>query len=636
MAAPDFESVFAEQDLFAPSPTGEMDFNFYPFEDYSAVQGQAENNNSYWDDLFDWARQDAAAEAPAASPVAETEAITPQRGRKRRRSSTPLPPLRSSPAPSEPDEDAAAEAPAAGPVAADRPAGKRRPVAAGPAKVEGPDYGPNWWKSAPQDKEFRQQTEAELKEIMSQIWDQALRVKQPHTRTQRERDIADEIYGTPDTCNAERPTWRAERRYQTTPTQHPLGTPTNCFVTLHTCCHPPPWTYSVPSTYNLPDDTSCTVHTITYGMSYRSRKVISTVAALLIFLALYFHSRASTSLPLFGHEGRFGSANSKLPFYPGTAKPPGSNYSRILVVPRMQSEHVGWISKDLPGLAAAIYEVDNPAAEFRVPRNKGHEAMVYLTYIIDHYDRLPDTIIFAHAHQNAWHNNVLLGLDTSLAIKRLRDDRVARQGYMNLRCHHDPGCPDWIHLGRAEVDFDQRIKPEERRFNFDIFQALFPGHRPPPVLSQPCCAQFAVSGERVRDNPKSLYKHLRRWLLATDLEDRDSGRIFEYVWQYVFTRNAEHCPAMNACYCDGYGICFGGAKKLDDWMQKLRQREGVEIELRAAVKDGKARETVDAIAMKVYHLNRELNKEKDEAYRRGDDEANRAVERERLPQQRSQ
>ncbi|KAF2106454.1 hypothetical protein BDV96DRAFT_466083, partial [Lophiotrema nucula] len=268
-------------------------------------------------------------------------------------------------------------------------------------------------------------------------------------------------------------------------------------------------------------------------------------------------------------------------FYPGVAKPVGANYSRILVVPKLRSEHIGWIAQELPDLETAIYEVDHPSVDgqYRVPKNKGHEAMVYLTYIIDHYDNLPDTIIFAHAHRTAWHNNILLNLDTPSTLKRLKDDRVARQGYMNLRCHLDPGCPNWIHLDRAEIDFDSVKKPEERHFSFEVFEAMFPGERPPPVLSQACCAQFAVSAQRVLDNPKALYEHLRDWLLATELEDKDSGRIFEYMWQYLFTRDAEHCPSMNSCYCDGYGICFGSASKLDAWLAKLKQREGLDDEL---------------------------------------------------------
>src|SRR3954454_1028700 len=88
---------------------------------------------------------------------------------------------------------------------------------------------------------------------------------------------------------------------------------------------------------------------------------------------------------------------ARQPFYPGAPK---SNYSRILVLPKLKSENVNWISQELPDIPAAIYEVDNPSTEYHVPKHKGHEAMVYLTYIMDHYGSLPDTITFIHSHKS--------------------------------------------------------------------------------------------------------------------------------------------------------------------------------------------------------------------------------------------
>ncbi|KAF2679397.1 hypothetical protein K458DRAFT_422220 [Lentithecium fluviatile CBS 122367] len=376
-------------------------------------------------------------------------------------------------------------------------------------------------------------------------------------------------------------------------------------------------------------------------MSPNTRR-ISAVALFLILLALFYRARSGTQLrtqllrPLDGDSYAISNdaitSGIRPAFFPGVAKPAGSNYSRILVVPKTKDEDVGWIRDELPEVPAAVYEVDNPAARLRVPKNKGHEAMVYLTYIIDHYDEdLPNVIIFVHSHRGTWHNNFILDLDTPKTIKRLRDDRVTRQGYMNLRCHLDPGCPNWIHLDRAEVDYDMVIKPEEKAFSPELFIELFPGHRPPPVLSQPCCAQFAVSSERVRDNPKALYEHLRNWLLETSLPDTDSGRIFEYTWQYLFTRNAEVCPSTNACYCDGYGICFGGAVNLEEFLKTLKKKEGVEDELDAAQKEGKGEGVLQEIRARKNMLDKELSELKEAAYKRGEDEANRAIERERLP-----
>jgi hypothetical protein len=135
----------------------------------------------------------------------------------------------------------------------------------------------------------------------------------------------------------------------------------------------------------------------------------------------------------------------------------------------------------------------------------------------------------------------------------------------------------------------------------------------------------------VRDNPKVLYEHLRDWLLATPLEDTDSGRIFEYTWQYLFTRNAELCPSTNSCYCDGYGVCFGGAAKLDEFFKLLKKREADDDELTAAEKEGRAESVLQEIRTRRDKKNDELHSLRNAAYKRGEEEMNRALERERIP-----
>ena len=44
-----------------------------------------------------------------------------------------------------------------------------------------------------------------------------------------------------------------------------------------------------------------------------------------------------------------------------------------------------------------------------------------------------------HSHQFAKHNNDLLDRDAALMIRFLSPERVTRDGYMNLRCHWEPG-----------------------------------------------------------------------------------------------------------------------------------------------------------------------------------------------------
>lgn len=46
----------------------------------------------------------------------------------------------------------------------------------------------------------------------------------------------------------------------------------------------------------------------------------------------------------------------------------------------------------------AVYTVDDTSAPRHTARNKGKEANVYLTYIIENYHDMPSTVAFIHSH----------------------------------------------------------------------------------------------------------------------------------------------------------------------------------------------------------------------------------------------
>jgi hypothetical protein len=247
-----------------------------------------------------------------------------------------------------------------------------------------------------------------------------------------------------------------------------------------------------------------------------------------------------------------------------------------------------------------------------------------------------------HAHRHAWHNNILMGQDAVQMIKRLNHDRVARMGYMNVRCHHEPGCPDWIHLDRPGVDFDFFKKPEEIHWRKHIWEEIHPGAPLPPSISGICCAQFALSAERIRQIPVERFIHYRKWLLETTMDDQFSGRIFEYIWHYIFTGHEVYCPAMNTCYCDGYGFCFGGRQKFDDYFTKQDARnkqfeelQGYNDREKKAKEEGKTIEftatekaRMDELTREINQKDRELTIARDGAMERGKDPKLRAEETE--------
>lgn len=312
------------------------------------------------------------------------------------------------------------------------------------------------------------------------------------------------------------------------------------------------------------------------------------IAALILFLlsfnkhhSLEINERqiSSGSLPKNSGCGHGLLNNSCYPI-PAPAQNDGpwnedSEYSRVLVVPCMKEDEVIWIKQELPEIAKAVYVVNDSTAFIHPPKNKGHEVMVYLTYIIDNYARLPNVSIFMHAHRWTHHNDGLLDNDAVQMISRLSDNHVIRRGYVNLRCEWDPGCPEWLH----PVNFQASLGKQEEAVLSRCWRELFPSDPVPPFLSQPCCAQFAVSKERILSIPMSRYMFYRDWMLTTPLSDYISGRIWEYLWQYMFSGEYANCPLEHVCYCDGFGICFGGEIQYQDFIELKMEMEKMELKL---------------------------------------------------------
>ncbi|KAG4025738.1 hypothetical protein MFRU_051g00030 [Monilinia fructicola] len=332
-------------------------------------------------------------------------------------------------------------------------------------------------------------------------------------------------------------------------------------------------------------------------------------------------------------------------FHPGIVKPFPTTYSKMLVIARTKDEDVDWVEekfRDDSSVQSTIYTADDATAEHHPPRNKGHEVMIYLSYIIENYNNLSDVSIFMHSHQLAWHNNELLDLDSAQMISRLSSERVVREGYMNLRCHWHPGCPDWMHPGTVEEDGNK----QEQTIMARAWMELFPLEPVPNVLAQPCCAQFAVSKDRIRALPLARYIFYRDWLLRTGLSDFISGRVWEYIWQFVFSGQTTLCPKEHICYCDGYGICFGGEMEYQAYLDNQTEKDYLNIqidewnirneEMENLINDGKQEEVEtlekpdpavkEKLEREVNEIQRWLEIAKEEAMQRGDVASNRAKE----------
>lgn len=234
---------------------------------------------------------------------------------------------------------------------------------------------------------------------------------------------------------------------------------------------------------------------------------------------------------------------------------PHPHLSKALVVASTKSSNLTWLEPALRDShwTPYVYTTDDASAPLTVPINKGNEAMVYLTYIIDHYDHLPDVMFFHHDHNQAWHQMFSSGYE----LKHLNPATVLRDGYVSPRCL--PGCENIISLS-GDVAPLEDLKSASRDVMISSVLHEFwldeKGNKQklPERIAAPCCAQFAVSRQRVRRRSKAEWEALRSWLINTGANSRESGRVLEYTWHLWFGMGDEFCPDEAQCLCDVYGV----------------------------------------------------------------------------------
>ncbi|KAF7593443.1 hypothetical protein BBP40_011449 [Aspergillus hancockii] len=221
-----------------------------------------------------------------------------------------------------------------------------------------------------------------------------------------------------------------------------------------------------------------------------------------------------------------------------------------LVVASMKDDDVSWLFEHFPDWHKSIYVVDDKKAELTVKQNKGRESMVYLTYIIDNYNNLPESMLFIHSKRFQWHNDDPY-YDGVPMLRHFQLPYLRKQGYVNLRCAWVLGCPVEIHpltdTHRDAVHAGEYFKTG--------FMELFPGVEVPEQVGVSCCAQFGVTRSKVHERPKSDYERFRKWLIETPLQDDLSGRIMEYSWHMIFGKDPVFCPTAEECYCKVFGLC---------------------------------------------------------------------------------
>ncbi|KAF3938027.1 hypothetical protein ABW19_dt0200043 [Dactylella cylindrospora] len=272
------------------------------------------------------------------------------------------------------------------------------------------------------------------------------------------------------------------------------------------------------------------------GISHRSRLLYPIIILLII---LYYLLPSPTPSPLTDPK------NTR-PISP-----------REIIVAALKRDDVSWIDKYLPEWTPKVYIVDaelyGDKTSLTVPQNKGREANVYLTYIIDNYYNLPDFMVFVHSLRYQWHNEDPM-YDGVPVIKNLQLEYVNKAGYVPLRCTWTLGCPSELKpTNPYATRIDDRSHTEEAYAKG--FEQLFPNMTVPEVVGAACGGQFAVTRKQVYERPLKDYEHYRQWLMDTELTDNISGRILEYSWHIMFGKPYVNCPPAKECFCNVFGLC---------------------------------------------------------------------------------
>jgi hypothetical protein len=214
------------------------------------------------------------------------------------------------------------------------------------------------------------------------------------------------------------------------------------------------------------------------------------------------------------------------------AQASGHNASgAVLVVARMPSDDLRWLGKVGKYSSYLLYtEPDGNRTEERrdkrlrekpLTRTGGstRECGAYLTYIVDHYDSLPDVSVFVqgspmnrkpscNSTHGDWHSDWLI-----MNVLKNISHRPKKVEWCSL---NTPYKEDWkansthprgswyVRKWRSELALEREKDPGR----FSTLSAALPELIPEEGVQCFCCAQFAASRERLRARSLALYKEL--------------------------------------------------------------------------------------------------------------------------------
>jgi len=237
---------------------------------------------------------------------------------------------------------------------------------------------------------------------------------------------------------------------------------------------------------------------------------------------------------------------------------------RTLVVARYD-EDVSWLQHLPKNIDVIMYQSSDPSSAHYV-ENFGNEASKYLSYIVEHYDALPEVLAFVQAGRQDWHDV----LPKDVMLRGWNWERVQENGGLVFMPTSAPCLiEDRDKMSpvqeQAQLLLQQPSKThgqcmdvkEHMPKQMDAIKEAWPSTFESELGSLParwlthCCAQFEVTRDAIRRHSLSFYQEVLEWTLRHDRalsesdyadamrrnhdpDRRDAGHILEPLWTLIF------------------------------------------------------------------------------------------------------
>jgi len=178
-----------------------------------------------------------------------------------------------------------------------------------------------------------------------------------------------------------------------------------------------------------------------------------------------------------------------------------------------------WVNEIRKGIQSFVYTSNDLMTNYTHVCNRGADSSHYLSFILDHYNNLPERTVFCHDHRSNWTQEYPLP-----EIINNLNWNAAQYFSIGARCNY------W-----TCIPFDE--KPHHINAMKRNWHILEPYLVYPDKLTYFAGTQFCVHRDLIRQYPKSFYEHCREWVYSVDEAEWFIGRFFEYTWHYIFTRD---------------------------------------------------------------------------------------------------